>query len=61
MNLELTKRLSEIGITREGIIKLLEPKEEDDVVIYATCMDGLGTQGSDFDIYVVGKIVEDGQ
>ena len=55
MNKILTKRLEDIGISREGILKLLAPSETASVAIYATCMEGLGTQGSDFDIYIIEK------
>ncbi len=53
MNKLLTKRLKNIGISRDGILKLLNPLESSYIVIYATCMEGLGTQGSDFDIYII--------
>ncbi len=54
MKEKLSKRLEEIGISRKGIIDLIAPEADMSVVIYASCMDGLGTKASDFDIYVIG-------
>lgn len=53
MNKDLTKRLEEIGITREKILKLISTDKKNNVIIYASCMEGLGTRSSDFDIYII--------
>ena len=53
MNKDLTKRLEEIGITREKILKLISTDKKNKVIIYASCMEGLGTRSSDFDIYII--------
>ena len=42
-NTKLTKRLEDIGINREGILKLLKLRKRDCIVIYSSCMENLGT------------------
>lgn len=53
MNENLTNRLNEVGITREKLLKIISTDKGNNVVIYASCMEGLGTRSSDFDIYVI--------
>jgi len=53
MNENLTNRLNEVGITREKLLKIISTDKENNVVIYASCMEGLGTRSSDFDIYII--------
>ena len=55
MNEELTKRLDTLGLSRGKILKIVEPDVDDKVIIYASCMEGLGTKASDFDIYVLSS------
>lgn len=58
-NTKLTKRLEDIGINREGILKLLKLRKRDCIVIYSSCMENLGTDASDFDIYVIREDVSE--
>lgn len=58
-NTKLTRRLEDIGINREGILKLLKLRKRDCIVIYSSCMENLGTDASDFDIYVIREDVSE--
>lgn len=53
MNKELIKRLDSLNISREKILKIINPNVDDEIIIYASRMEGLGTKASDFDIYVL--------
>lgn len=57
MNINLTKRLEEVGLTREEILKVVDAGEKP-VVVYTTHMDGLGVRYSDFDVYVLTQKTE---
>lgn len=61
MNNKLKRRLDECNIDIDDIIKILEESMSNSielVVIYTSHMEGLGTQDSDFDIYVISSDIE---
>lgn len=57
MDINLTRRLKEVGLTREEILKVVNAGENP-VVVYTTHMDGLGVRYSDFDVYVLTEKME---
>ena len=53
MNSLLAERLSEINISIDEILDLIEINNPKGIFIYASHLEGLGTKKSDFDIYII--------
>jgi len=53
MNDTFSNRLNKIGLTTEEILSKINYIEDDSVLIYTSHLEGLGTQDSDFDIFVI--------